>query len=447
MRISRRSSRVRGAAAGWVAASLFALALAAPAQATFPGGNGSIAFTNLDDTPAQNEQVFTVDPGGAGRVQLTSSPSGATAPEWSPDGNKIAFVELAGSISVQSAIGVMNADGSDQHLVTGSGYADLYPAWSPDGTKLAFSRRADCGQNPDCRERDIYTMNADGSAVTEVTHVNGLAESELDWSPDGTAIAFSASSGGLTHVYTVKPDGTAQTRLTSLATVDDGPSWSPDGAKIVFHSYRDEPGPLSSCGFNCNTEVYVMNRDGTGQTRITNEPRNDVFPAWSPDGALLAFGRYECTAFPSCNGGLHTMKTDGSAITPVTSEWQDGSADWQPVPAGGYPRPKGASPFQVFLTPAFKACGAPNRTHGGPLAFPSCAPPVQASDHLTVGTADSNGRPTSSLGSVRFVAVLGNPATQANEADVKVESASPASSTSRASPPTRASSPWTRAFG
>jgi acyl-homoserine-lactone acylase len=68
----------------------------------------------------------------------------------------------------------------------------------------------------------------------------------------------------------------------------------------------------------------------------------------------------------------------------------------------GYPRPKGATPTRVSLVPAYRACTAPNRTHGAPLAFGSCAPPAQQSGALTVGTNDANGKPTSSVGSVRL---------------------------------------------
>jgi hypothetical protein len=67
---------------------------------------------------------------------------------------------------------------------------------------------------------------------------------------------------------------------------------------------------------------------------------------------------------------------------------------------GGYPRPKGATPLRVALVPAFAACATPNSSHGAPIGYPSCAPPVQASQDLTVGTPDSNGKPASSVGSV-----------------------------------------------
>jgi virginiamycin B lyase len=90
------------------------------------------------------------------------------------------------------------------------------------------------------------------------------------------------------------------------------------------------------------------------------------------------------------------------------------------LPTDGHPRPKGATPIRVSLVPAFNPCVAPNRTHAPPLSSPSCAPPVQASSFLTVGTADANGAATQSSGSLSLAAVVGNPATPADEADVKL---------------------------
>jgi hypothetical protein len=88
--------------------------------------------------------------------------------------------------------------------------------------------------------------------------------------------------------------------------------------------------------------------------------------------------------------------------------------------AAGFPRPAGATPLRVSLVPAFNPCIAPNRTHGAPLAFPSCTPPVQASSFLTVGTPDANGAAAQSVGSLSFASVLGDPATAADEADIKL---------------------------
>jgi hypothetical protein len=72
------------------------------------------------------------------------------------------------------------------------------------------------------------------------------------------------------------------------------------------------------------------------------------------------------------------------------------------VAVATHPRPKGATPIYASLVPAYKQCTSPNRTHGAPLSVPSCAPPVQESNYLTVGTPDANGAPANSIGSARF---------------------------------------------
>ena len=86
----------------------------------------------------------------------------------------------------------------------------------------------------------------------------------------------------------------------------------------------------------------------------------------------------------------------------------------------GYPRPVAASPLRVSLVPAYTSCGSPNRMHGPPLAHPSCSPPAQASQQLTVGTVDANGQSPAFTGSVRLGARPGDPDTTPDEADVSI---------------------------
>jgi hypothetical protein len=74
-----------------------------------------------------------------------------------------------------------------------------------------------------------------------------------------------------------------------------------------------------------------------------------------------------------------------------------------------HPRPIGATPIRVSLVPSFEKCTAPNLTHGPPVAFPSCSPPVQTSKFLTVGTPDANGAGANSVGFVRLGVHVGSP--------------------------------------
>ena len=85
-----------------------------------------------------------------------------------------------------------------------------------------------------------------------------------------------------------------------------------------------------------------------------------------------------------------------------------------------HPRPKGATPIRVSLVPAYDQCTAPNRTHGPPLAFPSCHSPAQSSGHVTVGTPDANGAPAKSSSFIRYRAHHGIPGPPGDDANVMV---------------------------
>ncbi|HEY7591316.1 MAG TPA: hypothetical protein VH723_10000, partial [Candidatus Limnocylindrales bacterium] len=85
----------------------------------------------------------------------------------------------------------------------------------------------------------------------------------------GGLIAFASSRTGNGDIYVMNADGTGQTRLTSHAAIDGEPAWSPSGTKIAFSSSRSGLG-----------DIYVMNADGTSATRLTTSPHVDLSPAW-----------------------------------------------------------------------------------------------------------------------------------------------------------------------
>ena len=85
-----------------------------------------------------------------------------------------------------------------------------------------------------------------------------------------------------------------------------------------------------------------------------------------------------------------------------------------------HPRPKGANPLRASLVPAYNACTAPNRTHGTPLAFPSCNPPVQTSSSLTIGSPDANGAAANSIGFIKISVVAGAPGPP-EDSDVNIQ--------------------------
>jgi TolB protein len=91
------------------------------------------------------------------------------------------------------------------------------------------------------------------------------------WSPDGSQIAFESYRDGNSEIYVMDANGSNPVRLTDDPAWDRDPAWSPDGSRIVFQSARD-----------CNGEIYVMNADGSNPVRLTRDASSDDDPAWSP---------------------------------------------------------------------------------------------------------------------------------------------------------------------
>jgi Tol biopolymer transport system component len=305
-----------------------------PALAAFPGQNGKIAFAS-DRAGNGNNDIWVMSPTGGKPVNLTpDSPAGDGFPNWRADGRKIVFQsnrETPGNPAPEGfespdfEIFTMNADGSDVRQITFNELDDEDPAWSPDGRRIVFARDLDPVRGD--VNYDIFTMTASGAEERNITNDPALFDVAPNWSPSGRRIAFTSDRDGDAEIYTVNTDGSRVHRLTSNTSFDGYPNWSPNGQKIAFQSDRDDAEPNQ-------VEIYTMRTDGRDQRRLTFHAFPDYTPAWSPNGCKIAYiGFPDVTAEdPFANADVFTINVDGSDQENLTNDPRfDFAPDWQPL--------------------------------------------------------------------------------------------------------------------
>lgn len=249
---------------------------------------------------------------------------------WSPDGRKIAYVAGGSRADDPFVVYVMNADGSDKRNLTREWGLDfnVFPIWSPDWKRIAFVRDP-CPDAGACtRFSHIYVMNADGSAlrrlarggkVRRIWSGQGVCPCAAGpaWSPDGRKIAFGSEQDGPVDIYVMNREGKAQRRLTRTAEEEGSLAWSPDGRRIaVVVQDRKATGPVTS------KHLYVVNADGSGGRLLGRGQA----PTWSPDGRKIAF-----RSDRDGNGEVYVVNADGTGLRRVTTNPRsDGGPVWSP---------------------------------------------------------------------------------------------------------------------
>lgn len=252
-----------------------------PAHTAATSTNGLIAYADrLSGPPGpqlSGAQIFTIEPNGSHKRQLTFSEGGNYLPAWSPDGQRLAFVSNRNG---SPEIWVMDLDGSNQKQLTQSG-GNLLPAWSPDGGKIAFTHVT-------LGRPQIWVMQADGSHPRPLT-TEGF-NNVPTWSPDGDKIAYwSGNAEGFGQVWVMDAkDGANKTQLTfprfdaytPKGSSANAPAWLHNDRIVYWSGIEHQYG-----------QVWVMDADGGNPRQLTTEeaPISSDNPTWSPDGTQILF--------------------------------------------------------------------------------------------------------------------------------------------------------------
>jgi Tol biopolymer transport system component len=290
-----------------VAVAALAVLVGPPSAApSFPGAVGVIAYDRPGDA---NVQIYTISADGSNIQNLSNNNVGGDHdPRYSADGKRIVYVGVRGG---NEEIFVMNADGSGQTQLTFDSFHNEVPAWTADGRIVFVSDRDGNGE--------LYIMNADGSHVRRLTDNPALDYFPAP-APHGDKIAFISDRDGTFDIYTTTTSGGPVQRVTSSPIADVWPIWSPYGNDIAFTRWDGSEHVL-----------YTVHSDGTQLTRITNSPgRDEVAPAWSPDGSRLVF--LGCFNF---NCDLIVRNSDGTGPETTLVHGGAGAPDWQALPRSG----------------------------------------------------------------------------------------------------------------
>ena len=242
-----------------------------------------------------------------------------TDAQISPDGERVAYAVKTANAKrdgYQGAIWLMPFAGGPAVQITAGPAHDGTPRWSPDGRRIAFtSDRGEVAKGKKRPPRNVFLLELAGGEARQLTHFTEDC-SDLVWSPDGASLAFvvrdpkdasdddddvrvydraryRSDEGGLLddrrkHVWLVGADGSAPRRVTSGDWDDLQPAFSPDGAEIAFVSNRTEQRDL-----NTVEDIHVASLAGETR-RITDGAGSYGNPSWSPDGETITAYGTEC---------------------------------------------------------------------------------------------------------------------------------------------------------
>jgi dipeptidyl aminopeptidase/acylaminoacyl peptidase len=284
------SAALDGCGAGEVAPSIGEPTAATPmpaatasTESSSPSATASEASSAASGSAVLGDILFVVKPNGEGPDQIWAMTADGSRPlrriadrgwmpDLSPDGKTIAFASDRAGDTMD--IYAMHADGTGAARITGNDFNGFHPRWSPDGATILFSGFPS----------EVYEVNRDGSGQKQLSADADMAS----WSPDGSGAGFL------------------------------GPVWSPAGDRLAFAAETGGPDPFQK-------DIWVVGLDGSPEVDVSNDPADEDFPTWSPDGGRLAY--------------LRSVSPGSLRFHPVVSAVDAGTGTTLPEVVGDTPMP------------------------------------------------------------------------------------------------------------
>lgn len=283
-----------------MAVLLAALVLGVGAEPGVEGqGRGVPGGLTFFSARAGNNEIYTADWDGAAPRRITEHPASDVDPDLSPNGRDIVFTS---NRSGNNDIYLVDSRGGPAINLTNHSANDGWARWAPDGWHIVFHSNRD-------GNFELYVMNADGSGVTRLTNYAGIDQFG-DWSPNGQEIAFRRD----TDIYVLDLRHGELRRLTAAPPLNQMPAWSPNGKQLAFMSSRD--------GY---PSVFVMNAsDGSAQQNLTPKDDGDSAadwisraPSWSTTGREIYF--MSSRPDTGLDTELFVMNADGTGAARITN--------------------------------------------------------------------------------------------------------------------------------
>jgi TolB protein len=210
-------------------------------------------------------EIYSYDLEDGSVDRLTNRSGVLTAPEYSPDGQRITYTRWAPN-SGKYQIVTMERNGNNPNNIPRIEGWD--PTWSPDGKQILFAS----DRNGPVQ---LFVMRNDGKNLHQVSNLPAI-RGRSDWSPDGQYIVTYSGESWQRELYIMNADGSGVRQLTPTGGNSQGPSFSPDGKWVAFTAYFDKYSDIHGC------EIYIIRTDGTDLRRLTNNDYCDYQPRWGP---------------------------------------------------------------------------------------------------------------------------------------------------------------------